>query len=127
MADALEIKARIQSYVDTFSAGDRAGWLKNFSADATLEDPVGSGVRKGAAEIGEFWDTVHSLASEMRLVPDRPIAVCANEAILVFHAESKVGDMTMVVDIVDHFVVDDDGLIAAQRAFWDPATMRPVS
>ncbi|MBA3654221.1 MAG: hypothetical protein H0W70_08505 [Actinobacteria bacterium] len=37
---------------------DREGWLSTFAPDATREDPVGEGTRRGHEEIGTFWDGV---------------------------------------------------------------------
>ena len=39
------------------SARDRAGWLRLFTADGRVEDPVGSRPHVGAAQIARFYDT----------------------------------------------------------------------
>ena len=39
------------------AAHDRAGWLGLFTADAGIEDPVGSRPHVGAAQIARFYDT----------------------------------------------------------------------
>jgi hypothetical protein len=39
------------------AAHDRAGWVALFTADGSVEDPVGSRPHVGHAQIGEFYDT----------------------------------------------------------------------
>lgn len=39
------------------AAHDRSGWVGLFTADARIEDPVGSRPHIGAAQIGRFYDT----------------------------------------------------------------------
>lgn len=119
------VRQAVEAYVKRFSAADREGWLDLFAVDGTLEDPVGSPPRTGRDEIGEFWDQTHGMVDSIELVPDRPVTVCGDEAVLVFHAASVVGGQGMRVDIVDVFRVDGEGRIASQRAFWDPATIQP--
>ena len=123
--DVEVVRRTIEAYADRFSAADREGWLELFAPDATLEDPVGSPIRKGREEIGAFWDETHGMVDSIALVLDRPVTVMSDEAVMVFHAASVVGGQKLRVDIVDHFRVDGDGLIRSQRAFWDPATIHP--
>src|SRR5438309_3570497 len=56
------IRATIERYQSTFSAGDREAWLALFADDASLEDPVGSPPRQGRDDIAAFWDEVHRQA-----------------------------------------------------------------
>jgi len=54
MATEAQIRDTVQRYLATFSAGDREGWLDLFAVEATVEDPVGTDVRKGREQIGVF-------------------------------------------------------------------------
>jgi len=120
-----DLRAVVSAYMDAMNANDKDAYVALFSNDASLEDPVGSGVRHGHDEIGEFWDMVHSLSESITLVPTGPPRVAANEVAFPMQAVNNVGGTKMVVDIIDVFVVDDAGKIAGMRAFWDMAEMRP--
>ncbi len=51
MATSLEIRHTIAQYIERFSAQDVEGWLALFADDATVEDPIGSGLHTGHDEI----------------------------------------------------------------------------
>ena len=38
-----------------------------------------------------------------------------------------MGEMRLVVDIIDVFTFDDDGLISDMRAYWTAADIRPFT
>lgn len=48
MVDEAAARALVERYVAAWDASDRAAYLALFADDATVEDPVGSGVREGA-------------------------------------------------------------------------------
>jgi steroid delta-isomerase len=121
-----DLRALVTEYMAAMSANDKDGYVALFASDATLEDPVGSEVKKGHDEIAEFWDTVHTLSETITLVPTGPPRVAANEVAFPMQAVSDVGGTKMVVDIIDVFVVDDDRRISGMRAFWDMSEMRPA-
>jgi steroid delta-isomerase len=125
MPTADEMRALVTEYMAAMSANDKDGYVALFATEATIEDPVGAGVRKGRNEIAEFWDEVHLLSESITLVPTGPPRVAANEVAFPMQAVSDVGGSKMVVDIIDVFVVDDDRKIASMRAFWDMGEMRP--
>jgi steroid delta-isomerase len=125
-ASADQINATIYGYVAAFSSGDRAGYLAQFAPDATVEDPVGSDIARGAEAIGGFWDGVRAMAPEINLVRTGAARVAAGEAAWPLRAITTMGDMKLAVDIIDVMTFDDDGLITSMRAFWDPADMAPL-
>lgn len=128
MPDADAIRATVVAYQDAFSAGDRAAWVGQFAADATLEDPVGTEPRVGHEGIGEFWDSVRGLA-EMEMRSTGPTRVAGTEAAFPFQIRTKLGDDWMLLDVIDvmTFVDGDDGSakIQTMRAFWGFADMHP--
>ena len=46
------MKAAMQAYIDAFNRADTAAILALYAPDATVEDPVGSPVKHGIAEMG---------------------------------------------------------------------------
>ena len=119
------LRALVDDYVRAMSDDDKDAYVALFADDATIEDPVGSEIRRGREQIAEFWDMVRSLSETITLVPTGPVRVAGNELAFPMQAVSEVGGAKMVVDIIDVFVVDDDRKITAMRAFWDMSEMRP--
>lgn len=119
MTDAVHIASVIDAHCRTLSAHDKEGWLKLWSEDTVLEDPVGVDVFRGKAALATtFWGMVTDL-SPMKLWLEREVIVCGNEAIGILHGVvTREGQLTRVGPIVDHFVFNDAGEIASMRAFW---------
>lgn len=125
MADADAIRTTIETYCRTYT-DDREGWLALFADDATVEDPVGSEVRRGKEAIGAFWDETHALADRVELVPSSYVKVAGTEAAFAMDARMEMGGTTNGMSIIDVMVFDDEGRITSQRAFWDIADVGPV-
>src|SRR5450432_3545859 len=82
------MKAAMQAYIDAFNSADVAAIVALYAADATVEDPVGSPLKRGAAEIGAFY--THSVATGAKLGLDAPIrGLHGNCAAMAFSA--KIG------------------------------------
>jgi steroid delta-isomerase len=125
-ATADQINATIDRYVAAFSTGDRAGYVALFAPDATVEDPVGSDLARGAEAIGGFWDGVRAMAPNITLERTGPARCAAGEAAWPMRAITDLGEMKLAVDIIDVMAFDDEGRITAMRAFWDAADMAPL-
>jgi steroid Delta-isomerase len=121
-----QIRAAIARYVEAFPA-DRDGWVACFAEDATVEDPVGTEVRKGHAEIGEFWDFAHGLADSISMTPTGPVRVAAGQAAWPFQINTVIAGTAMVMDVIDVMTFDDEARITSMRAFWDMNEMRPAA
>ncbi|MCB1292928.1 MAG: nuclear transport factor 2 family protein [Mycobacterium sp.] len=92
-----------------------------YADDATLEDPVGSEVRRGAAAIREFYATVEPLETETRLVELR---VVAGTAAFHFVIVTRPEGMTVTVSPIEVMTFDDEGRITSMKAYWGDADMR---
>jgi steroid Delta-isomerase len=114
----------VDEYCGRFSAQDREGWLALWADDGTMEDPVGSPLKRGKDEIGAFFDQAWSMSSDISLIPEKTIIV-GDQAAFSFRIESKVGDAVFVVDAIDVLTFDGAGLITSQRAFVDFTSARP--
>ena len=121
-----KIRATVAAYFERFNAHDRTGYVGLYAPDATLEDPVGSEVRHGREQIGEFWDAVQAMTENVTLVPVGEPCVAAGEAAFHFTIVNVLGGETYVMDAIDVMTFDDDGAITTMRAFWDAADMRPA-
>ena len=118
MADRQTIVATIRTYAAAWGAGDRQSWLDTFAEFATQEDPVGSRVRRGRSEIGEFWDTAMAEFDSIEIVP-RDIFVAGNEAAMEWTINAVAGRGRITFAGVDVFTFDEAGRIASVRAYWE--------
>ena len=122
------VQAVVDAYVDAYRRNDRQACLDLFSSDAEWHDPVGEPPHVGHDGIGAFWDQAHAMADSIVLVPS-DVIVCANQAAMVFEIHVSIGgpdgaSTTMIMDAVEIFVLDDAGLIADLRAYWDMSRSR---
>lgn len=92
-----------------------------FADDATLEDPVGSEVRRGAEAIREFYATIEPLPTRTRLVELR---VVAGTAAFHFELVTRPEGMTVTVAPIEVMTFDDEGRITSMKAYWGDADMR---
>ena len=115
----------VSAYCTAESAKDRDRWLSLFASDATHEDPVGAPVNRGLDAIGAFFDAGAG-QMDLHLHATAPAIVVGNEALVFLAVHIGHGaDRLLLSPIVDHMVFDDQGRIAALRAFFDPAGIAP--
>ena len=118
-ASTEKIREVVESYIALVADGKAAQVADLYADDATVEDPVGSEVRRGREAILEFYGGLEGLEATTTL---HTVKIAAGEAVFSFELVTKVGDQTYTVAPIDHMVFDEDGRITAMRAFWDPAT-----
>lgn len=122
-----DISSTIDQYLALFTAGDREAWLDLWAVDATMEDPVGTPVKRGREEIGAFFDQSHTGVDSVELRASGPAVVVGNEAAFAFHARPTMGGATMSLPVYDVMTFDDAGRITSQRAFVDFAMLGPAT
>lgn len=120
------IMTTIDTYIATYSATDREGWLECFADDAWIEDPVGTERREGLDAIGEFWDESHAIPDSIELRLGDLRIIIGQEAAFTLEARPNLGGETYRFDVIDHMSFDTEGKITSNRAFYDAATMRPA-
>ncbi len=114
-----QIRAAVDAYVTAYSTDDRDGFLALWSEDAWIVDPVGTPVNAGPDGRAGFWDTVHSMSPEIRLVA-KDVVVCGGEAAVSLEIRAA----GTVIDAIDIFTVDDSGRLTSMKAYWDMDRMR---
>jgi len=112
------VAASVERHRDLFNAGDRAGWLANFVDEPYLEEPVGSGVRRGRRHFAAMFDAAHAVGVTAAIPPFDDVVVCANEVAVYLRGRPLAGDVGR--GIVEIFEVASDGRIAGARVFIDP-------
>ena len=122
-ATATQVREVIGKYMQAWATGDKALLLGIFAPDASWEDPVGTPAFVGHEGIGKFWDFAHMGAEQGRTIQPRIEQIIANgnEGILRFTMQVRVPAENKGLDlaVVDHFELNDAGLIRRARAFWD--------
>ena len=123
-----DIRSTIDAYCETFSANDREGWLACWADDATMEDPVGTPLKKGKEEIGAFYDQSQELVPEgVTLELTGEPVIVGDEAAIPMRVVVSMGGSKLTTPIVDVMRFDADARIAAQRAFVDLSKLAPLS
>jgi len=109
------IHAVVDEYVRLVGTGTADEIVALYAEDATVEDPVGTDVRRGHDAIREFYAPLTSMPQETRLFALR---IAGGEAAFHFEVATRADGATYTVSPVDHMVFDDEGLITSMRAFW---------
>ena len=120
MPNAEQIRAVVESYLSAVASGEPERVAELYAPDATLEDPVGSDVRRGHEAITKFYGATRGAKMTTTL---KELRAVANEATFLFEVVTEVGDQTYVISPIDHMVFDDDGKIRSMRAFWSDTDM----
>lgn len=119
MPDAAVMRATIERYVERHTAGDIDGILSCFAPDASAEDPIGTPAHVGTDALRAFFEGTHSLADRLELKITGLIRVAGEHtAAFPMQAISTIGDMTLVVEIIDVMTFDDEGRITDMKAYW---------
>jgi steroid delta-isomerase len=126
MPDESTVLETLEQYWKTFSAGDTEAWVALFTENATVEDPVGTPVHHGQAEIRAFFESARALADSIELRSLGITAVCGDQAAFAMEIRPVIGGATYVMNAIDVMTFDEDGRIMSMRAFWQQEKMRPA-
>ncbi len=121
MPDFAQMDASVRSYVDSYNRSDLAGIVDLFAPDATVEDPVGSPLKKGHEEISAFFHAGIEMGAKLTL--DGPVRCVADHAAFAFHVTLDWEGQQTRIDVIDVFKFDDTGKVAEMRAFFGPENM----
>jgi steroid delta-isomerase len=114
------IREVVERYVALVASGTAEEIAELYADDATLEDPVGSGVLTGREDILGFYRAIEALDQQAEMITTR---VVGGEAAFCFRLVTDVGDATYTVAPIDVMTFDDDGRITSMRAFWGDQDM----
>jgi steroid Delta-isomerase len=109
------MKAAMQAYLDAFNSGHAAAVAALYAEDATVEDPVGSPLKRGKAEIQAFYS--HSIATGAKLSLDAPIRG-SHGAAAAMAFSARLGVVT--VRVIDVMTFDEAGQITSMKAYFGP-------
>ena len=120
-AKAVEIADK---YMQFMSTKNYDGVLTLYAEDATLEDPVGSEIKQGKAAISAFYHGIGD--TELACNRTGPVRYASREMVFPFECLMTSDEGVMKMEIIDHFVLNEDDLIVAMRAFWGPESASMV-
>lgn len=121
MSQAVEA---VNAYLAALTAHDVEAIVALYAPNATIEDPVGSALVEGHEAIRAFYGQAIGGITGARLLGQ--VRVAANEIAFPFEISMSYNGHNMVMDIIDTFVLDEQGRVAQMRAFWSEANMRPA-
>ena len=110
--------AVVQRYVAALNARDLNAIMALYADDAVVEDPVGTPLKCGAAEIRAFY--AGSVALELEVELEGPVRAVQNEAAFAFRVSFPMKGQRMTVRPIDVMRFNDAGHIVHMRAFFGP-------
>jgi ketosteroid isomerase-like protein len=114
----MDLEAFVHEWYARWNARDKAGWLEHWRTlapgEPTIEDPVGTPVKRGWDAVAELWDRTGpnhpTVAVEQLIGGGREVAVVARN-------EGAYRGEPLRIDSIDVFRVNDDGT-SSVRSFW---------
>jgi steroid delta-isomerase len=94
-----------------------------YTEDATIEDPIGSDLRRGTDAVHEFYAAFDNADKQTELLELR---VGGNAAAFLWRLSIDFGDSGSVIEPISAMTFDDDAKITSMRAFWSPADAKPL-
>ncbi|MBB3039252.1 nuclear transport factor 2 family protein [Hoyosella altamirensis] len=120
MATPDQIREVVARYAKRLTAGSASDIADLYTADAVVEDPVGTPPHEGRDAIEKFYATVcqADLTAE-----HQGVRVAGDSAAFGLTVVAKAGDQTITVNPIDVMTFDSDGKITSMRAYWSQDDM----
>ena len=117
------ITETVNRYLALVATGTAEDVLTLYATDATIEDPIGSDLRRGHAAIHEFYAGFQDAKKETELAELR---VAGSEAAFLWHLKLDAGDSRTQISPISLMAFDEDAKITSMRAFWSPSDVQVV-
>jgi steroid Delta-isomerase len=117
------IAQTVNRYLELVAKGTADDVLTLYAADAIIEDPIGSDLRRGHAAIHEFYAGFQDARKETEL---GELRVGGNEAAFLWHLTLDAGDSRTRISPISTMAFDEDAKITSMRAFWSPSDVQAV-
>jgi steroid Delta-isomerase len=105
----------VNRYVELLATGSADQLVALYTPDATVEDPVGSGVRRGHDAIRELYSRVQKQDRTVELLS---LHINGDEAAFLARLTITTGDINTRIDGIDVMTFDDEARITSMRSFW---------
>lgn len=126
MPSSEEMKAAMRSYVERLNAADLEGVLALFADDATVEDPVGSGVHSGAEAVRAFYALAIASGAKLSIVGPQRGSTGDAAAMALDVLVAPPGAPTMKIGVIETMRFNAAGKVIEMRAYWGPEDMAPA-
>ncbi|WP_421843468.1 nuclear transport factor 2 family protein [Mycobacterium sp.] len=123
MLSAETIRANVNRYLDLVARGNADELTALYAENATVEDPVGTDVRRDQAAIREFYAAIENLGRGTELLS---LKVAGNEAAFLWRFTMTAGDTRSQIEAIDTMAFNDYGKITSMRAFWSVDDMKLI-
>src|SRR5215208_6878055 len=107
----------VNRYIELLATGSADELATLYTPDATVEDPVGSGIRRGRDAIRELYTRVQKQDRTVELLS---LHVNGDEAAFLARLTIITGDIHTRIDGIDVMTFDDEARITSMRSFWSP-------
>ena len=121
MPSADDYSRTVNRYLELVAKGSAEEVTALYADDATIEDPVGSDLRRGRDAVHEFYAAIENLAKETELVS---LKVAGNEAAFLWRLRLNAGDSRTQVEPISVMTFDDEAKITSMRAFWSSTDLK---
>lgn len=111
----------VDRYIELLASGSADELAALYTSDATVEDPVGSGVRRGHDAIRQLYSRVEKQDRTVELLS---VHINGNEAAFLARLTVITGGTQTRIDGIDVMTFDDDAKITSMRAFWSAPEIR---
>ena len=118
MPTADDYAATVNRYLELLATGGADEITALYTDDATIEDPVGSDVRRGREAVHEFYAAIENVSKETELVTLR---AAGNEIAFWWRMTVNAGGSRTGLEPISVMTFDADAKITSMRAFWSPA------
>ena len=114
----------VNRYLELLTKGASADEITAlYTDDATIEDPVGSDVRRGRDAVHEFYAAIENLDKKTELVALKAVG---NEVAFLWRLTIDMGEVTTRVEPISVMTFNDDAKITTMRALWSSADLTMV-
>lgn len=122
MVSEQQMKEAMQAYIDCFNRTDPEAIAALYADDATVEDPVGSPLKNGKAEVAAFYKMAVATGAKLKLAA--PIrASHGNSAAMAFDVQLNMPTGEAIIQVIDVMTFNDAGKFTSMRAFWGKSDM----
>jgi steroid delta-isomerase len=97
-----------------------------YTEDATIEDPIGSDIRRGRDAVHEFYAAFDDADKQTEMLELR--VGSSNEAAFLWRLTIDFGNGSgSVIEPISVMTFDDDSKITSMRAFWSASDAKALS
>ncbi|MFH5230709.1 nuclear transport factor 2 family protein [Antrihabitans spumae] len=109
------IRATVERYVALVATGTAQELADLYTADAVVEDPVGTEPKVRHAAIRDFYEVLQAAQRETKLLTAR---IAGKQAAFHFELTTTFGEQKVVLAPIDVMEFDDDGRVTSMKAYW---------